>query len=634
MRLAVLVILLPSVLVAACGEPGGGDDTGAGGLEEEGTGSTSSAEASSGDATGGTSRGGSSDASTSGMSTGGQLADESGGDLEPGSGSLDGSGSVGGTGAVDATDGASDGSGGSSSDDEVQQLLSEFAVYWDFEMVEGDSVLPAVGDIPLALDGAVTAAGPSGQQLTLSGEATSATTSGPIVDTAQSFSVAAWVALDRLDGYDTFMGADGETVSAFYLQKRDDDRLSFTTFPSDSTGAPSCVATAEIQPRAQEWYHVVGTWDAGTGDQRIYVDGVLSGKATCTAVFQASGGLSVGRGLYNGEPSDPWTGAVDDVGLLARVLTPAEVVTLYRHGRPDQENYLFAYFVEVSEGRGDGLRLAHSHDGLHWGAIGAGKVFMPPSVGGGSFRDPHLMRAPDGDYHLVWTTTCVPWAEANCVQDRGLGHATSPDLVTWSAADYITIDLNVEHVWAPETFYDEASHQFMVFWSSPLDQDPSVSDPHSIYYILTQDFRSFTEPEILYAQPGRNYIDATILDRGDAFLMVIKDEADGQKNLRALTSTALFGQGAWTATASDPITGNYAAEGPSFLQRQGQLYIYFDKYGEGAYGALEATMSEALDTPAAWRDISDAVFFPGVRHGTPIEVPPDVFRAVAQEAGR
>ncbi len=373
--------------------------------------------------------------------------------------------------------------------------------------------------------------------------------------------------LEELDGFDTFVAAEGEQVSAFFLQLRDDRRLSFTTLPADMTSAVSCVASAEIQPRPGEWYHVVVTESAATREQRIYVDGALSGKATCPgAPFAATSGITVGRGLYDATESDFLDGAVDDLGLISRVLEPSEVLALYRAGRPEQKNYLFAYFVEVTEGRGDGLRLAHSHDGLHWGAIGGGrKVFMPPSVGGGSFRDPHVMRAPDGQYHLVWTTTCVPWAEANCVQDRGLGHATSPDLVTWSQADYITVDLDVEHVWAPETYYDEASAQYLLFWSSPLDQTQG-SDPHSIYYVLTSDFQEFSAPEVLYSQPARNFIDATIRADSGGYLMVLKDEADGQKNLRALRSTALFGEGAWTAAPSMPITGGYAAEGPSFLR--------------------------------------------------------------------
>jgi hypothetical protein len=459
-----------------------------------------------------------------------------------------------------------------------------------------------------------------------------------VLDTAGDFSISAWVKLDEFDelgGFHTFAAADGQEVSAFYLQLRTDRRLSLTTFPTDATNAEACVATAEIQPRRGEWYHVVATRSSATREQRIYVDGVLSGKVTCPgATFEATAGITVGRGLYDGAGADFLNGAVDDLGLISRVLEPSEVFSLYRAGRPEQKNYLFAYFVEVTEGRGDGLRLAHSHDGLHWGAIGGGdKVFMPPSVGGGSFRDPHVMRGPDGQYHLVWTTTCVPWAEANCVQDRGLGHATSPDLVTWSEADYVTVDLDVEHVWAPETFYDAASDQFLLFWSSPLDQTEG-SDPHHIYCVLTQDFQQFTAPEVLYSQPGRNFIDATIRADSSGYLMVIKDEADGQKNLRALRSSLLYGPGAWTAAPSAPITGGYAAEGPSFLERDGTLFVYFDKYGEGAYGALQAEEGGNLDSPSAWQDISSSVFFPGVRHGTPIEVPADVFEAVALEAGR
>ncbi len=570
-----------------------------------------------GASSGGTSGGG---ANTGGQNTGGQNT----GSGDAGSSSTGGDPSSGGTRA---------GTGGARPDADLDPLLAEFVAYWDFEAIEGQIVRPVIGDVSLQLNGTSMAAGPSGSQLEVVGAGSWAVTAGPVLDTEHDFSVSAWVRLDELDGYDTFVGMDGAAVSAFQLQKRDDDRLAFTTFPTDSTSASSCAATAEIRPREQEWYHLVGTWNAAAGDQRIYVDGVLSGRTTCSGgVLRASGPLSAGRGWFDGEASDPWTGAVDDLGLIDRVLTPGEVVTLYRGGRPNQSNYLFAYFVEVTNGRGDGLRLAHSHDGRHWGAIGAGKVFMPPSVGGGSFRDPHVMRAPDGRYHLVWTTSCVPWAEANCVQDRGLGHASSLDLVTWSEADYVTIDSNVEHVWAPETFYDETTDQFMIFWSSPIDET-SASDPHSIYYVLTRDFTNFSDVDVLYAQPGRNFIDATILARGDSYLMIIKDEADGQKNLRALASTQLFGAGAWTAAPSPPITGSYAAEGPSFLERDGHVYVYFDKYWDGAYGALEATTS-ALDTPMGWRDISDSVFFPGVRHGTAIEVPPNVFRAVAEEAGR
>ena len=569
---------------------------------------------------GGASSGGASGAAGSPGGAGGNLT--SGGSPNGGAATSGGAPSGGAGGSISGS-----GAGG-----EVQPV--DFDVYWSFETSSGNTVMPAIGSENLELDGAVLQPGPTGQQLTLAGEGTSAGSARAVVDTSKDFSVAAWVKLDELDGYDSFVAIDGTQLSAAYLQKRDDDRFAFSSFASDDTAQSACVATAEISPRAGEWYLVVGTRSAATREQRIYVDGVLSGKVACPGgVFSATGGISLGRGLYAGEPVDWMQGAVDGVGLASRVLSPEEVFDLYQAGRPEAAHYLFAYFVEVSQSRGDGLRLAHSHDGLHWGAIGAGKVFMPPSVGSGSFRDPQLMRAPDGLYHLVWTTSCVSWGEPDCVPDRGFGHATSPDLVTWSAADYITVDLEVEHVWAPEAFFDPASSQYLLFWSSPPDLTPGISDPHQIYYMLTPDFETFTEPAVLYSQSDRNFIDATIRADGDGYLMILKDEASDQKNLRALRSSVLYGPGAWTSAPSAPLTGNYSAEGPSLLERDGELFLYFDKYNEGSYGALRASSNASLDDPAAWQDISSSVFFPGVRHGTAIEVPWEVYRSVALAAG-
>lgn len=575
------------------------------------------------------------------MGTGGMVVSSSGGTQSPsgGAGETDGAG-----GAVAGSGGNGGGSGGQLSqsggsggatDQEVSTLMQEFSVYWDFEIDGEMGPIARVGDATLELLGSSVQLGEQGRLLQLQGTDSHARSHGARVDLAGDFSVSLWVKMDELAGYDTFVSAPGQHVSAFYLQKRDNQRLSFATFAADDIYASPCVSTAEIQPRQSEWYHVVGTRNVQSGEQRVYVDGVLSGKSTCSeAPFTPTGELTLGSGVFGGAAGDFFSGAMDDVGLIERELTAHEVFQLYQAGRPQARHYLFSYFVEVGQGRGDGLRLAHSHDGLHWGAIGQGKVFMPPSVGGGSFRDPHIFSAPDGVYHLVWTTSCVPWAEANCVQDRGLGHATSRDLVTWSEADYITVDLNVEHVWAPETVYDADTEQFMVFWSSPIDNNPQASDPHHIYFVLTKDFTNFSEPALLYAPSGRNFIDATIRPFESGWLMIVKDEADGQKNLRALTSPLLFGDGAWTASPSAPLTGNYAAEGPSFLEREGALYIYFDKYGEGSYGALRAETKDALDTPGAWRDISDDVFFPGVRHGTAFEVPWEVYEKVALFAGQ
>ena len=344
--------------------------------------------------------------------------------------------------------------------------------------------------------------------------------------------------------------------------------------------------------------------------------------------------MAVGRGKWE-QPTDWMTGAIDELGVSDRVLSAAEIVNLYELGRPDTAHYLFAYFEEVAEGRGDGLRFAHSHDALRWGTVGP-TIFLSPTVGGQSFRDPHVMRDPNETYHVVWTSSCVPWAEPDCVQDRGFAHATSKDLVTFTDPTFIEIPkekLNVEHFWAPQTFYDAASEQYLLFWSSPLDVT-AEADPHGIYYLLTRDFVTFSDPAVLYARPGRNFIDASIAVQGSTYFMFLKDEAEGQKNVRVVSSPSLFGISAWTAEPSPALTGSYAAEGPAPLFQDGRLLLYFDKYGEQTTGALRARDSLDLTDPAAWEDITASVSASRLRHGSLLQVDSDVFRAVALRAAQ
>ncbi|HEY8946843.1 MAG TPA: LamG-like jellyroll fold domain-containing protein [Polyangiaceae bacterium] len=511
-----------------------------------------------------------------------------------------------------------------------------FVALWHFEAMDGARVFSSSDpSLPLTVQGGELSLGPTGNHLVLANSAGSAVASEPVLQASGDFSISVWVRLDQLNGWHTIVSQDGESISPFYLQKHETNAFAFTTYPADSTGSTPCIATSSLHPKPGEWYHLVATRDAETGEQRIYVDGILAGKATCAGGFRAEGPLVIGRGKWN-VPADWMSGAVDELGVAARVLSPEEIFDLYQLGRPDARHYLFAYFEEGELARGDGLHLAHSHDGLHWGAVGAGKVFFRPSVGGLSFRDPHVLRDPNGTYHVVWTTSCLPWAQADCVQDRGFGHATTSDFVTFSNPKFIEIPrekLDAEHFWAPETFYDAANGQYLLSWASPLDVTPGP-DPHSIYYMLTTDFVTFTDPAVLYGRPGRDFIDATILRGEGAYFLFVKDEAEGQKNVRGVSSPSLFGSAAWTNELSAPLTGAVAAEGPTWLARDGEILLFFDKYVERSTGALRSRALHALEDPSAWEDITPSVGAAGLRHGTALEVSVDVLRAVALAAAR
>jgi hypothetical protein len=274
--------------------------------------------------------------------------------------------------------------------------------------------------------------------------------------------------------------------------------------------------------------------------------------------------------------------------------------------------YLFSYFKGNGE---DGLHLAYSRDGLTWTALNNDKSFLKPDVGVSKLmRDPCIIRTKDGIFHMVWT---AGWTE------RGIGYASSKDLINWSEQNYIEVmayEPAARNTWAPEIIYDDKDKQFMIFWSTTIpgrfpetDAQAESKYNHRIYYTTTKDFISFTGTKLFY-EPGFNVIDATIQKNGKGYIMFLKDETvvPPQKNIKTATSVSLYGP---YSKASQPITGKYWAEGPTAFRIGKTWYVYFDKYRDRKYGAVT---SQDLKT---WTDISEKVIFPNeARHGTVLEI--------------
>lgn len=122
--------------------------------------------------------------------------------------------------------------------------------------------------------------------------------------------------------------------------------------------------------------------------------------------------------------------------------------------------YLFSYFINDSR---DGLHLAYSLDGLTWTPLNHGKSFLIPTVGKDRLmRDPSICQAPDGTFHMVWTSS---WT------DRIIGYASSPDLIHWSEQRSIPVMMHepaAHNCWAPELFYDEPSQTYYIFWATTI----------------------------------------------------------------------------------------------------------------------------------------------------------------------
>ena len=280
----------------------------------------------------------------------------------------------------------------------------------------------------------------------------------------------------------------------------------------------------------------------------------------------------------------------------------------------DDSVYLFSYFKGNGE---DGLHLACSYDGLNWLSLNNDKSFLTPKVGGKLMRDPSICQGPDGTFHMVWTTGW--W-------DKGIGLAHSKDLLTWSDQQFLPVmeqQQDAKNCWAPEIFFDAKTETFIVFWATtipgkfPETEVKEDDNNHRIYCITTKDFKTFTDTKLFY-EPGFNVIDSFISydKKSNRYVMFLKNETKHpkvEKNIRVAFSDKAEGP---YGTPSEPITGNYWAEGPTSINIAGQWYVYFDKYREHCYGAVTSTDLKE------WKDISDKINFPsGTRHGTCFKVP-------------
>ncbi|MBO0357959.1 glycoside hydrolase family 43 protein [Hymenobacter sp. BT186] len=298
--------------------------------------------------------------------------------------------------------------------------------------------------------------------------------------------------------------------------------------------------------------------------------------------------------------------------LSTIMLLLASVAGMAQKPLKKNEVLLFAYFKNNGQ---DGLHLATSPDGYQWTALNNDQSFLQPTVSNDKLmRDPCIIRGKDGLFHMVWTTS---WHE------RGIGYASSKDLVNWSVQQNIPVmepEPTAKNCWAPEITYDARHDQYMIYWATTIpgrfaqgETTLEGGNNHRIYYTTTKDFKTFAPSQVLYDQ-GFNVIDATVQPVGKRFVMFLKDETKEpvQKNLRVAFADQLTGP---YGPPSAPITGKYWAEGPTAIQLGKEWLVYFDKYTEHKYGAVSSTDLEH------WTDVSDRVQFPkGTRHGTVLRI--------------
>ena len=292
--------------------------------------------------------------------------------------------------------------------------------------------------------------------------------------------------------------------------------------------------------------------------------------------------------------------------------------------------FLFSYFMGNGAG---GVHLAYSRDGITWLPLNHGRAIITPEVTGQGIgwqawntkaalmRDPCILRGPDGMFHMVWT---VAWT------DHGIGIAHSPDLIHWSKQERIPVmdnEPNALQAWAPELFYDDATQQYMIFWSTAIPGRFPASDSvgqktsrgrasQRLYYVTTKDFKTYSPTTLLY-DGGFATIDGTIAKKGDTYYLVMKDETFYPPHRYLRVASAKHATGPY-GSASPPFTDK-DTEGPSILHVGDWWYVYYDMYTRGRYGAVRT------QDFVHWETFTDSLRTPrGIRHGSAFRVPGSV----------
>ncbi|MEJ3748090.1 proprotein convertase P-domain-containing protein [Actinomycetes bacterium KLBMP 9797] len=164
----------------------------------------------------------------------------------------------------------------------------------------------------------------TGSALRLDGQSGYAHTGGPVAarspdGTFDSFTVMAWVKLNKLDSWASAVSQDGRRDSGFSLGYSSYPRgWNFGMHPADADGGGGeGYLVADPTPQTGVWTHLAGVYDHAAGTISLYVNGRLAKSMARPSTWYATGGLLVGRGKNDGWWVDHWPGEIDDVHVLA-----------------------------------------------------------------------------------------------------------------------------------------------------------------------------------------------------------------------------------------------------------------------------------------------------------------------------
>ncbi|KQV11413.1 hypothetical protein ASE03_30445 [Kitasatospora sp. Root187] len=150
----------------------------------------------------------------------------------------------------------------------------------------------------------------------------------PGLDTTKSYSVAAWLKINKTTDWQTAVCLAGSQRSPFYLQySKSYGTWAFIAAGTDDANTGTYYAAHATTPaETGKWVHLVGTYNADTQAMTLYVNGTAVGATTNQNPWKTTGPVIIGASAATDYPlSNQTDGSISDVRLYPYTLTSQQV---------------------------------------------------------------------------------------------------------------------------------------------------------------------------------------------------------------------------------------------------------------------------------------------------------------------
>ncbi len=163
----------------------------------------------------------------------------------------------------------------------------------------------------------------------------------------------------------------------------------------------------------------------------------------------------------------------------------------------DLKAYAFAYFAGESTDDGEKIYMGASkgNDPMDYDELNDGKPVLASQFGTKGLRDPFIIRSHEGDrfYLLATDLKAYPAVDFGKAQQTGSKYLEiweSTDLVHWSNQRHVKVSSDFAgNTWAPESYYDENTGEYVVYWASALYPTTEHRRPRHQHVVPADDVR-------------------------------------------------------------------------------------------------------------------------------------------------